>query len=124
MLTKRDYIDTKFPPKILHKALDELKSVLGEDQVKADHRIMVSRDERRYERGDEATFFKYYQSDFKWASYKSIFHSGYLQVYAKWDRSPPVSEVYVRLPNSNGHSYLSYQPFRCQDIRRLGRQRC
>ena len=102
MLTKKQiYSWVKFPPKILQNALDELKDSLGEDQVKADYRIDVRGELWRYEYGDERSFFADYESEFKVALYKPVFDRGHLQVVVKRHTSPPISEVYVRLPEKS-----------------------
>lgn len=102
MLAKfKSYAWLKFPPEVLQKALDELKSSLAEDQIKADYRIEVGSELWRYEYGDETTFFNDYQSNFRLAVYKPIFNRGHLQVVVKWHASPPFSEVSVRLPEKS-----------------------
>jgi hypothetical protein len=97
----KSYKWVKFPPEVLQKALDSLKSSLAEDQVKADYRIQVGSESWRYDYGEETTFFDDYQSNFRLAVFKPIFDRGHLQVVAKWHASPPFSEVAVRLPEKS-----------------------
>jgi len=102
MLAKsKSYKWVRFPPEVLQKALDALKSSLGEDQVKADYRVEVGSELWRYDYGDETAFFNDYQSHIRQAVFKPIFDRGHLQVVAKWYASPPFSEVSVRLPEKS-----------------------
>lgn len=98
MISKtRTYKWVKFPPDILLEASRKIGNLLAEDVIKADYKIEIDGALWRYDHVREKDFFSDYQSRFRYALFKPVFHNGHLEVVVKWNIPSPSSQISIRM---------------------------